>query len=132
MLTLFAMIITLRKYFILSWLWLAIVTLLSTLPGPYFPKINIINFDKAVHFIMYFCFVSVLLWSMYFNNWKTAAFKAFVIATLYSILMEIIQGTICIRRSFDVYDIVANTIGALVAAILIDKLLKNYFPFTIN
>jgi VanZ family protein len=69
---------------------------------------------------------------MYFHNWKIAASKAFVIATLYSILMEIIQGTICIRRSFDVYDIVANAIGALVAALLIDKLLKNYFPFTIN
>jgi VanZ family protein len=126
------MIDVLRKYFILSWLWFIIVTILSTLPGPYFPKINILNLDKAVHMFMYFTFVSILLWSMYFNSIKKAALKAFLMATIYSIIMEIIQGTVCIRRSFDWYDIIANTIGALMAALLIEKLLKNYFPFTIK
>jgi VanZ family protein len=126
------MILYLRKYFILSWLWLIIVTILSTLPGPYFPKINILNFDKAVHLFMYFAFVSVLLWSMYFNSWKHPNIKAFLIATIYSIIMEIVQGTICIRRSFDIYDIIANTIGALMATLLIKYYLKSFYPFTIK
>jgi VanZ family protein len=121
-----------RKYFIASWIWLIIVTTLSTLPGTYFPEVNILNFDKVVHLFMYFTFVSVLLWSMYINNWKNAALKAFSIATLYSILMEIIQGTICIRRSFDIFDIISNTIGAALAALLIHFWFQKKFPFTIK
>ena len=81
---------------------------------------------------MYFTFVSVLLLSMYYNNWKTPNLKAFLIATIYSIIMEIVQGTICIRRSFDMYDIIANTIGALMATLLIKYYLKSFFPFTLK
>jgi glycopeptide antibiotics resistance protein len=51
---------------------------------------------------------------------------------IYSILIEIIQGNWCINRSFDLFDILANSIGAIAASLLIEFKFKNTRLFAIN
>jgi hypothetical protein len=126
------MLIFFRKFFIVSITWFCVVTILSVMPGNYFPKVNVINFDKVVHFILYFTCVTALLWSMYFHNITNAYLKAMAFSIIYSILIEIIHGNWCINRSFDLFDILANSIGAIAASLLIEFKFKNTRLFAIN
>jgi VanZ family protein len=113
--------IFLRKNFILAWCWAIAVFILSTMPTKMFPHVGVSNADKVVHFAMYFSFVVCLLWSMYFNNWKYAALKSFLIAALFGISMEIIQLLTfhIVHRYFEWWDVVSNTLGAFFAAIVL-------------
>lgn len=40
---------------------------------------------------------------------------AFVISVVFGIVVEVLQGTVTSYRSLDVYDMLANTFGALLA-----------------
>ena len=123
-----------RKKFVPAIIWATIVFVLSTLPGMVFPKVGVSNADKAVHFTMYFIFVVCLLWSMYFNEWKNAAIKAFLIAALFGFSMEIIQllTNSYLHRYFEWWDVAANSFGALMAAIIVELFLKGKFIFKVK
>lgn len=74
------------------------------------------HIDKVVHFCMFF-FMALLIFCS-FNLNKTLYF---VIPTIIGIIIEILQHTTNTGRTFDVFDIVANTAGALTAFLLIRK-----------
>jgi VanZ family protein len=81
---------------------------------------------------MYFAFVIFMLWSFYLKPFKFIELKVFLIATIYSVLIEICQGTICINRSFDLYDIIANTIGAGFGVLITFYFLKSNYLFSVK
>jgi len=96
--------------------YLIIITLLFCLPGSAFPKDNWltrIGFDKIVHI----CFFAALLFL-----WRNAFSEAHNNITilllfssfLYGLLIEIIQSKWVPNRSFDAYDIVADSAGAVI------------------
>lgn len=68
--------------------------------------------DKITHFLMYFL-LSFFLQKEYSRNDKT-----FIFAVSYGILMEIIQFFIP-YRSFEFFDILANSLGAAIPYLLI-------------
>jgi VanZ family protein len=81
--------------------------------------INIPNFDKFVHFGMYFGFMSVLI----FENRKIikSTGKLLLIGLIpffYGIIMEIMQSAFTTTRTGSVYDALANSAGILVSVLL--------------
>ncbi len=84
--------------------------------------IDIPHLDKFVHFIFYFVFTLLLI----SENNKQRLFRkvtvdailiAATISLSYGAFIEIIQKVLIINRGADIFDMVANTIGFLVAAI---------------
>lgn len=78
------------------------------------------HIDKVVHFFMFF-FMAILLYC----SFKLSKILYFVIPTLTGILIEILQHTTNTGRTFDVWDIAANTTGALLAFFLLPKPIFN-------
>ncbi|MFV9552336.1 VanZ family protein [Algibacter sp. PT7-4] len=86
------------------------------------PDVNISFADKIFHFFAYSLFA--ILWYFAFNftfNFKKhkAIIYAFTLAVLFGIIIEILQDTMTVSRALDVYDAIANTLGALIASALI-------------
>lgn len=85
------------------------------------PDIGISFGDKIFHFLAYF--VLTLLWFYTFlytfklKN-KRAIFFAVILSVLFGIIIEVLQGSITVSRSLDVYDAVANSLGALLASMV--------------
>lgn len=109
----------------MSIIWGAIILVLCSIPGNQMNKIKFIDIphlDKFVHFIFYFVFTLLLISE---NNKQRSHHKVTVDAILiaatislsYGALIEIIQKVLIINRGADIWDMVANTVGFLVAAI---------------
>jgi VanZ family protein len=81
------------------------------------------NFDKLGHLAFYFG--TTLSWFLYFKSQKTekgykkSLIKAFLFSFVYGILIEVAQGLFTASRQPDIKDVLANTIGALLAISLI-------------
>lgn len=117
-----------RKFWQNHWMsiiWGAIILVLCSIPGNQMNKIKFIDIphlDKFVHFIFYFVFTLLLISE---NNKQRSHHKVTVDAILiaatislsYGALIEIIQKVLIINRGADIWDMVANTVGFLVAAI---------------
>ena len=86
------------------------------------PDVNISFADKIFHFLAYSLFT--VLWYLAFllffgiKKRKSVIF-AVVFAILFGIVIEVLQDTMTATRDLDVYDAIANTLGALVAALII-------------
>lgn len=122
-----------NKKRLITWLTAIYIALLTTfclvrlsVPSPDVPGIG---FDKVVHFC-FFAGLNTLLIATIIAH-KTKATTKQIIATtiaaiLYGIAIELIQQQV--GRDFDLYDIVANSIGAATAgAILSIPKIYNYF-----
>lgn len=86
--------------------------------------------DKFLHFVAYFGLVVV--WQAYFlfrddlaNKYKSILLKVLLSSLAFGMLIEVLQGTLTTYREPDWYDIVANSFGAGVAAILLFLLEKS-------
>ena len=92
------------------------------------PNIEISFADKIFHFLAYSLF-TVLWYSTFLNTFSFKKSKAtgwaVIFAIFFGIVIEVLQDTMTATRALDVYDAFANTLGALVTAIIIR--LKNSF-----
>lgn len=101
-----------------------VLTILSLLPHVG-PKDMPSNSDKIFHTIAYMLFT--LVWYLTF---KLSAFsekalqKAVVLAIVFGIIIEILQHTLTQHREADIKDVLANTIGAFLAVLIIKLALK--------
>ncbi len=109
---------------IIAALTLAYIALLTTLclvkittPTP---DLQLIGFDKVIHFCIYL-WLNTLLISTIIAKYKEAKIVHIVATTLisiaYGVAIEFIQKHV--GREFDIYDIVANSVGAITAAIIL-------------
>lgn len=115
-----------------SLVWTFIIFILLALPGNMLPNENhlaIPNLDKLVHMILFGSFV--FLWSFYFaakdpKNVKSGnrTFRILVVACLYGIMMEFIQKYLIPNRDFDIYDIVADSAGAVAGYFIVRKMVN--------
>lgn len=94
--------------------WTILITILSLITiGNIGESIAISGKDKYVHFSFYFVFT--ILWILFFKYKQFSNLKiVLLIAIIYGILMEIFQGIFTTSRHPDIYDVVANSFGALV------------------
>lgn len=86
-------------------------SVLSSGKKSWLSNIEIENGDKVVHaalfFIFSFCF--------YYSGWAKSKLSLLLIPFLIGILIECLQALLGWGRTFDVWDILANSIGSLVA-----------------
>ncbi|MCL5126878.1 VanZ family protein [Algibacter sp. L4_22] len=91
------------------------------------PKVNVSNGDKIFHFGAYAVFV-VLWYGAFIFNIKfekmRALLSATVFAVVFGIVVEVLQGTMTDYRSMDIYDVIANTSGALLTALILWRINK--------
>lgn len=88
------------------------------------PSLGIEFEDKIFHLLAYFLFT--LLMFNYFSKIKIkhALLISVVIAIAYGIIIEILQYTLTTWRTFDVYDALANSLGAIIASIILSIMNK--------
>ena len=108
------------------WLTVAYIALLTTLslvqlsvPSPEVPGIG---FDKIVHFCFYAGLNTLLIATIIAHKGaiKTKQIIATtLVAIAYGVAIEFIQQQV--GRDFDLYDIAANSIGAISTAIIISQ-----------
>ena len=105
-------------------IFIAIVSLIS-LKGIKTISINISNFDKIIHFTSYFLLTLSWFFATQHTIKKTTS-KTILIGIIiaYGIIIEALQGGMTTHRQADFYDILANSIGVLLAATLFPKLNK--------
>ena len=99
-------------------LWSGIIFFLCFLPGSALPKedwLDKIYFDKIVHAGLYFILFLLIL-RIFETKTKSALIIASFLCIAQGVLIEFVQGSSLVNhRSFDIYDIIANVVGVLIA-----------------
>ncbi|NJB87492.1 VanZ family protein [Lewinella marina] len=114
-------------------LYALLLIYVSLAPGQRIPGIfnwgELFSPDKIAHFGAYAFFAVLLSFSNGMaSRWKRAATAA-LLAALFGVLMEVLQGIAGTGRDFDPVDMVANLIGALLGGavyLLLQPLLFKY------
>ncbi|MFB6455695.1 VanZ family protein [Chitinophaga sp. Hz27] len=107
------------RYFIPAIAWLVLIMVLCTLPGRDIPTNSFfekVHFDKFVHFGLFGGIVFFLSLAIWWQRKKIspALLLLFVVfAAAYGLAIEFIQKYYAEGRSFDMYDVLADTIGAI-------------------
>jgi len=110
--------ITSRK-FVFSSIWTAVILYLSLARIHTPEEISHLfpNEDKVVHFSMYFILCTFLQFEFRNSTKKNIIFWIMLYTFSFGYLMEILQGTLFTYRSYDIYDFLANCIGAITATL---------------
>lgn len=107
-----------RRALVLAILWTSGILLACLIPGNEVPDIHIPLIDKWVHFIIFAGF-SFLWLSAFISATATRAVLIFILSILLGYAVELLQDSgITSGRSYDVYDIVADTIGGALGVLL--------------
>lgn len=118
--------------------WSLFIGTSCLLPASAFKEITFDSFfelDKLIHLILYF--VLVMLWGL---STKVALGNAqrylmTVASLIFGLLVEILQSTMALGRTYDINDIVANSVGCALGMLTIPfvrrklPLLKKHFSF---
>lgn len=108
-----------KLYTVFATIWTVAIILASLIHLPKTPQIHIQNLDKLAHAAFYFGFVT--LWIL--AKPKKQRILVLIAAVLLGGLLELAQGAMHQHRSADWYDFVANTLGAFIAFLLINKII---------
>jgi len=105
--------------FILYTLFLFTVTLMplnvfDSGQGEWLPFLEFDNLDKVVHALLFFVFTGIFYLALNPNK-----IYLFVIPVLTGLLIETLQHTLGLGRTFDPYDILANSLGTICMLALI-------------
>lgn len=121
-----------RKNFILlaAIAWTLLVFYLCLMKTSNVPKFSFQNIDKLAHFAFHFGFV--ILWILYLQlSMKSKTIRLIwvvFVSILFGILIEVLQELCTTTRSADVFDMLANSLGAIVAYIFYKNYLIQVIP----
>jgi VanZ family protein len=111
------------KYHWRAILWIMVIAVACLMPANKLPDTSFFSkipyFDKMVHFAMYFIFTLFLMsgFSRQYGKTSTKAYVvSFILAFILGVTIEFIQEKI--GRSYDIYDMTANTIGIIASLLL--------------
>ena len=127
----------LYRAYIPAILWTLFIASSCLLPAAAFRSFSfdaLLELDKIIHFVLYAVFV--LLWALAIRDISVKQkIVLLLIGVTYGILIEVLQSTMALGRSYDIADIVSNIIGCIIGIVLITfiqrtvPLLKKYLPF---
>lgn len=102
------------NYKILTVGWAIFILLLSITPGNYIPPIQfqLISPDTIAHVLFYSVLIFLMLKWILPNQISTYSILFFTTIS-YGFVIEIIQGAIIPGRFFDSFDVLSNSIGAI-------------------
>lgn len=115
-----------RFYFkILLFLYLPLMLFITLMPvdlladksESWLSSLQFKNEDKVAHFILFFIFTLLLFFSQLFSQKKWL----WLLPISVGIGIELLQNAMNLGRSFDVLDIVANTLGTFAAYAIVTK-----------
>lgn len=99
--------------------WLVIMCILFFLPGSAFPSENWLSeiyFDKVVHIGLFA--ILIFLWRSAFDSQLVKYNLILLLSALfYGLAVEFIQRYFVPNRDFDLYDVVADMIGAIIGLV---------------
>lgn len=105
--------------------WALVIFALCSMPGSYIPSISwleMLSFDKWVHAGVFFILVSLLGFAVKVNQQTTRLFYLYVIlSVVYGICLELMQAALFCDRSADWHDVIANSLGCLMASVVLNK-----------
>jgi VanZ family protein len=89
--------------------------------------IQLSHIDKAYHTVAYFLLAFSWLFSFpkSFENRKLK-YTIVIWCIMYGIIIEVLQGTLTIYRSASLLDVLANTVGIILAMVLFKQFYKKY------
>lgn len=91
------------------------------------PKVDVSNGDKIFHFGAYAVF-TILWYASFLFNFKLTKKKALLYSTVFAvtfgIVIEVLQDTMTDYRAMDIYDVIANSLGALLTALILSRINK--------
>ena len=117
-----------RKLFLIAITYTIFVYVISLVKVQVPVKISIRNLDKVVHFGIYFIFT--LIWFGFFSgldlkkNILKEVLKASLLAFFVGISIELLQEFLRKSRFGDVYDVLANSLGILMAVVFLYQIKK--------
>ncbi|MCW3462736.1 VanZ family protein [Chitinophaga nivalis] len=120
------------KFYIPAILWTIVILVLCTMPGNDIPTNSFfqkIHFDKIVHFGLFGGIVLFFSLAIYWQKKHIKGITLFffvLMAAIYGLAIEFIQKYWAINRSFDIIDVVADTLGAI-AGVWVFKLVVRLF-----
>ena len=101
--------------------WTLLVFLLCLVSFNNLPSVKIKSADKYVHFTFHFIFT--FLWFLYLKVDAKSTFQTITrivfISVFFGVLIEIAQQFFTRSRSADIFDVFANFVGALSAAVVV-------------
>jgi VanZ family protein len=119
--------------------WTLAIATSCLLPASVFKPVsfNLFQLDKLLHFVLYFVLVCSWLFVFKIQDKLTpSSIRIIILLSIgYGILIEILQAVSHTGRSYELDDIIANTIGVIGGWILFRPLLKwaspykKYLPF---
>jgi VanZ family protein len=107
--------------------WAAVILFLSTGNSIQAPRLtNLLEPDKLAHAAAYFVLTACIIWGFWWTGTAniTKAAIATALSSLYGAGMELIQFGFFPNRYFEVYDIIANIIGALICFFVFKLFIK--------
>ncbi len=104
-------------------LWAVMIFIASSIPAKYLPSQAFFGFDKIVHITLFFIFGLLVYRALEPINGSgqinfARLFFPIAVVIFYGIMDEIHQGSVP-GRTLDAYDALADTVGGLLAGILI-------------
>lgn len=112
------------RYYLPAMGWIILILFLCTLPGEAIPQTSFLDklhVDKIVHFVLFGSTVVLLAYGIHKQKGavsKWALCWMVVLATLYGLAIEFIQKYLVVHRSFDLYDVLADGLGAAAGALV--------------
>ncbi len=105
-----------NHYLVLAWSLVICIISLSLLPGGSIPKYSWLDFlaiDKIGHFIFYGSTAWSFLKYFKLQNQKTSLWKIGIPLFFLGVLLESLQYFLHQGRSFDLFDVLANSLGVI-------------------
>ncbi len=101
--------------------WTILIAVLCLIKFTDLPSFGVSGADKYVHFTFHFVFT--MLWGFYFwlklkERTLSKIVRVVLISLSYGILIEILQETCTTTRHADIFDVLANLAGAIMALVL--------------
>jgi VanZ family protein len=85
-------------------------------------EVKISSGDKIFHSLSYVVLTFLWYYTLYYNlkfNKGKSLIYAVVISIIFGIVIEVLQETVTTYRSSDIIDVFANSIGAILASVVI-------------
>jgi VanZ family protein len=103
--------------------WTGLILFLCLKNANELSLITIVNFDKVIHSV--FHLILTLLWFLYLRQRfidkrkNTLMWYSFLFSFVFGIFVEVLQELFTTTRQADVFDIIANLAGSIVASLAV-------------
>lgn len=103
-------------------LWALFILIICGIPGHKIPRVDFLQWlkpDKLIHLFIYsiFCYLLIkgfIKQDAFLFLRSNPKFWAIIFSTAYGAIIEVLQEYVFIERSGEVYDALANTVGAFI------------------